>query len=173
MNQSSKYKFNIFLDTDKVDIDKINDNFRKLDDMYMVQTRTQKASDITGDITGTINWIIEQSRDKIVRFYGRVDVTNSLVNKNVENPNTGTPRSEWMRTNNIVVNFPFTLTYLNNIQLSLQMHELLEYPAVVRNCTTAANEKTQVTIRVHAEKPINAVSSDRRFVYICVDGVRE
>lgn len=162
MTSSSRYGFNIFVDTDKVNINKINENFQNLDGMYLCRNREIISTQVSGDVTGTMSWVVETSSNKIVRYYGRLVITNLLVNKTLEN------RSAWFRTDNIVVKLPKQLNALNNVQITLQDNGGNEYPKIIRNVTQETDEKKQITFRIISE--LKETTLTRKVVYFSVDG---
>lgn len=109
-NQTTKNKFNIFLENDPVDFELINANFEKIDSMNLCVESGIKAANYSGVTSGSILWRYKKYSDKTIDMDIKLEFGNIRCNGG----------SAFPYLSGIVnVYFPFKLSNVFNIQMHM------------------------------------------------------
>lgn len=109
-NQTSKNKFNTFLENDAVDFELINENFEKLDAMSLCTESGTKAANYNGTTSGSILWRYKKYADKTVELDVKLEFGNIRCNGGSAAP---------YYSGQINVYFPFKFSSITNIQMHM------------------------------------------------------
>lgn len=109
-NQTSRNKFNIFLENDFVDFEQINENFEKLDAMCLCTESGIKSANYNGATSGSILWRYKKYADKTVDMDVKLEFGNIRCNGGAAAP---------YYSGQVNVYFPFNLSSVTNIQMHM------------------------------------------------------
>lgn len=107
---SANMKFNIFLENDVVDFEKINENFNKLDKLVLCTESGTKSASYSGAATGNASWYYRKFSDGTIEMYTKLELDNIKCGSGASSP---------YQSGTISVNFPFKLTAVNNVNMNM------------------------------------------------------
>ena len=109
-NKSEKMGFNIFLDTDVVDFELINENFNKLEGAVICTESGTKTSSYTGGVSGSATWRYKKFSDGTIEMSAKMEFDNLKCNGGTASP---------YYSGDSTVYFPFTLSAVYDVQMHL------------------------------------------------------
>lgn len=108
--KSEKMGFNIFLDTDVVDFELINENFNKLESAVICIESGTKTSSYTGGVSGSTTWRYKKFSDGTVEMTAKMEFDNLKCNGGTTSP---------YYSSDTKVYFPFNLSSVTDVQMHL------------------------------------------------------
>lgn len=112
MNKTSKLGFNIFLETDAVDFEDINENWRKLDEMTLCTKSGVKTASYEHGMASAAKWYYKIYSDGTLEMSAKLDYNSSRMQCNV---GTSAP----FISGQSIVYFPFEFKEVYDVQMHL------------------------------------------------------
>lgn len=109
-SKSEKMGFNIFLDTDVVDFELLNENFNKLESAVICTESGTKTSEYTGGVSGSTTWRYKKFSDGTIEMSAKMEFDNLKCNGGTASP---------YYSGDSKVYFPFTLSSVYDVQMHL------------------------------------------------------
>lgn len=109
-SKSEKMGFNIFLDTDVVDFELINENFNKLESAVICVESGTKTSAYTGGVSGSTTWRYKKFSDGTVEMSTKMEFEDLRCNIGQTSP---------YYSSDSKVYFPFNLSSVTDVQMHL------------------------------------------------------
>lgn len=109
-SKSEKMGFNIFLDTDVVDFELINENFNKLENAVICIESGTKTSSYTGGVSGSTTWRYKKFSDGTIEMSVKMEFDNLKCNGGTTSP---------YYSSDSKVYFPFTLSSVYDVQMHM------------------------------------------------------
>ena len=159
MNKSSNLGFNIFLETDAVDFEDLNENWRKLDAMTLCVESGIKTAAYDNGMASVAKWYYKKYSDGTLEMSAKLDFTSSNMQCN-----TGTAAPYTSGTSNVYFPFEFKSIY------DVQMHLASSSKCRIVNTTS---EAIQNTIKFMLESNDKENTEVYKQVFITVKGVVE
>ena len=110
-NITTNMQFNTFLESEIVDIDKINENFEKLDKFVLAIEGGEKTAAFSGGATGNVVWKYKKFSDGSIELYTKLDLSNLKCSNGSKAP---------YYSNDMKVMFPFQMLDIDNVQLQMR-----------------------------------------------------
>ena len=109
-NTTEKQGFNIFLETDPVDFEKINENFQKIDSFILCTESGTKTASYTGGVTTNATWRYKKYSDGSIEMWTKMEFDNLKCNSGASSP---------YYSGSSTVYFPFSLSGVHDVQMHL------------------------------------------------------
>lgn len=109
-SKSEKMGFNIFLDTDVVDFELINENFNKLENAVICIESGTKTSSYTGGVSGSTTWRYKKFSDGTIEMTAKMGFDNLKCNGGTTSP---------YYSGDTKVYFPFTFSSVYDVQMHM------------------------------------------------------
>lgn len=109
-SKSEKMGFNIFLDTDVVDFELINENFNKLENAVICMESGTKTSSYTGGVSGSTTWRYKKFSDGTIEMSVKMEFEDLRCNIGQTSP---------YYSSDAKVYFPFNLSSVTDVQMHL------------------------------------------------------
>ena len=107
---SANMEFNLFLENDVVDWEKINENFEKLDKLVQCTESGTKSASYTGASSGNASWYYKKFSDGSIEMYTKLELDNVKCSSGASSP---------YQSGTISVNFPFKLVSVNDVHMNM------------------------------------------------------
>lgn len=101
---------NTWLETDYVDVDEINENFKKLDTLSLCIETGIKTASYTGGVAGSAEWYYKKYTDNTIEMSARLYYTNLKCNGGTEAP---------YYSGVSTISFPFQFSKVYDVQMHL------------------------------------------------------
>lgn len=108
--QTDKLKFNTWFDTDYVNFEELNDNFKKLDSYPLCIESGTKNAYFTGGSDSSAKWYYKKYNDKTIEMSAKLNFTNIKCNRGEKAP---------YYSSDSKVEFPFEMSEVYNVQMHL------------------------------------------------------
>lgn len=108
--KTPKLGLNIWLESDPVNFEEVNENFKKIDDMVMCIESGEVSSSYSGGVSGSTTWKYKKYSD------GTIDMSTKMEFTNIK-CNGGSSAPYYSGTLNLYL--PFTLSQVYDVQMHL------------------------------------------------------
>ena len=108
--KTPKLGLNIWLESDPVNFEEVNENFKKIDDMVMCVESGEVSSSYSGGVSGSTTWKYKKYSDGTIDMSTKMEFTNIKCNGGSSAP---------YYSGTLSLYFPFTLSQVYDVQMHL------------------------------------------------------
>lgn len=108
--KTPKLGLNIWLESDPVNFEEVNENFKKIDDMVMCIESGEVSSSYSGGVSGSTTWKYKKYSDGTIDMSTKMEFTNIKCNGGSSAP---------YYSGTLSLYFPFTLSQVYDVQMHL------------------------------------------------------
>ena len=108
--KTPKLGLNIWLESDPVNFEEVNENFKKIDDMVMCIESGEGSSSYSGGVSGSTIWKYKKYSDGTIDMSTKMEFTNIKCNGGSSAP---------YYSGTLSLYFPFTLSQVYDVQMHL------------------------------------------------------
>lgn len=108
--KTPKLGLNIWLESDQVNFEEVNENFKKIDDMVMCIESGEVSSSYSGGVSGSTTWKYKKYSDGTIDMSTKMEFTNIKCNGGSSAPYYSGILSLYL---------PFTLSQVYDVQMHL------------------------------------------------------